>query len=59
VLARANDFRAAATLAEVADRDLLADLSRRLIAPNAMDIIAKSLGSLIVRRNFAISASAS
>ena len=54
VLARANDFRAAATLAEVADRDLLADLSRRLIAPNAMDVIARSLGALIVRRNFAI-----
>jgi len=53
-LARGGDFRAAAQLAEVCDRDLLADLSRRLIAPSAMDIIARALASLVVRRNFAM-----
>ncbi len=55
MLARAADFRAAAAVAEVCDRDLLADLSRRLIAPNAMDVIARALASLVVRRNFAMS----
>lgn len=54
MLARANDFRAAAMVSEVCDRDLLADLSRRLIAPNAMDIIARALASLFVRRSFAM-----
>ena len=53
VLARGADFRAAAAIAEVCDRDLLADLSRRLIAPSAMDVIARALASLVVRRNFA------
>jgi nanoRNase/pAp phosphatase (c-di-AMP/oligoRNAs hydrolase) len=53
-LARANDLRAAAQLADVCDRDLLQDLSRRLIAPSAMDVIARSLASLFVRRNFAM-----
>jgi nanoRNase/pAp phosphatase (c-di-AMP/oligoRNAs hydrolase) len=54
MLARPTDFRAAAQIAEVCDRDLLADLSRRLIAPTAMDVIARSLSSLYVRRNFAM-----
>ena len=54
-LARAADFRAAAQIAEVLDRDLLADLSRRLIAPSAMDVIARALSALVVRRNFAMS----
>ncbi len=54
MLARAGDFRAAAQIAEVCDRDLLTDLSRRLIAPTAMDVIARSLSSLVVRRNFAM-----
>jgi nanoRNase/pAp phosphatase (c-di-AMP/oligoRNAs hydrolase) len=54
MLARAGDFRAAALVSEVCDRDLLTDLSRRLIAPNAMDVIARSLSSLVVRRNFAM-----
>lgn len=54
VLARAADFRAAASISEVCDRDLLADLSRRLIAPSAMDVIARALASLVVRRNFAM-----
>ena len=54
VLARAVDFRAAAQISEVCDRDLLADLSRRLIAPSAMDVIARALASLVVRRNFAM-----
>lgn len=54
MLARAADFRAAASLAEACDRDLLADLSRHLIAPNAMDVIARALQSLFVRRNFAM-----
>jgi nanoRNase/pAp phosphatase (c-di-AMP/oligoRNAs hydrolase) len=54
MLARAGDFRAAAAISEVCDRDLLADLSRRLIAPSAMDIIARALSSLNVRRNFAM-----
>ncbi len=53
-LARAVDFRAAGQLSDIADRDLLSDLSRRLIAPSAMDIIARSLASLVVRRNFAM-----
>jgi nanoRNase/pAp phosphatase (c-di-AMP/oligoRNAs hydrolase) len=54
-LARATDFRAAAQIAEVCDRDLLQDLSRHLIAPHAMDVIARSLSALVVRRNFAMS----
>jgi nanoRNase/pAp phosphatase (c-di-AMP/oligoRNAs hydrolase) len=54
VLARSPDFRAASSIAEVCDRDLLADLSRRLIAPTAMDVIARALASLVVRRNFAM-----
>ena len=54
VLARAADFRAAAAISEVCDRDLLADLSRRLIAPSAMDVIARALAALVVRRNFAM-----
>ncbi len=54
MLARAQDFRAAAQISEICDRDLLADLSRRLIAPGAMDVIARSLASLVVRRNFAM-----
>lgn len=54
-LARTNDFRAAAQLAEICDRDLLQDLSRRLIAPSAMDVIARALAALVVRRNFAMS----
>jgi nanoRNase/pAp phosphatase (c-di-AMP/oligoRNAs hydrolase) len=53
-LARATDFRAAAQLADICDRDLLQDLSRRLIAPSAMDVIARSLAALVVRRNFAM-----
>ena len=53
-LARGTDFRAAAQLSEVCDRDLLQDLSRRLIAPSAMDVIARSLSALVVRRNFAM-----
>ncbi|WP_169927627.1 DHH family phosphoesterase [Labilithrix luteola] len=53
-LARATDFRAAAQLADVCDRDLLQDLSRRLIAPSAMDVIARALAALVVRRNFAM-----
>jgi nanoRNase/pAp phosphatase (c-di-AMP/oligoRNAs hydrolase) len=53
-IARAADFRAAAQIAEVLDRDLLADLSRRLIAPSAMDVIARALSALVVRRNFAM-----
>ncbi|HEX7666237.1 MAG TPA: DHH family phosphoesterase, partial [Polyangiaceae bacterium] len=52
-LARAQDFRAAAQIAEACDRDLLTDLSRRLIAPGAMDVIARALSTLVVRRNFA------
>ncbi len=55
MLARAADFRAAAQIAEVCDKDLLADLNRRLIAPGAMDVIARSLSGLVVRRNFAMS----
>ncbi len=54
MLARAADFRAAAQIAEVCDRELLADLSRRLIAPSAMDVMARALASLFVRRNFAM-----
>ncbi len=54
MLARATDFRAAAQIAEVCDRDLLEDLSRRLIAPTAMDVIARALSALVVRRNFAM-----
>jgi nanoRNase/pAp phosphatase (c-di-AMP/oligoRNAs hydrolase) len=53
-LARSTDFRAAAQLADVCDRDLLQDLSRRLIAPSAMDVIARALAALVVRRNFAM-----
>ena len=54
MLARNMDFHAAAQIAEVCDRDLLTDLSRRLIAPTAMDVIARALASLVVRRNFAM-----
>src|SRR5580704_17988825 len=54
MLARAADFRAASQIVEVCDRDLLTDLSRRLIAPTAMDVIARALASLHVRRNFAM-----
>lgn len=54
MLARTVDFRAAAALADITDRDLLQDLSRRLIAPSAMDVIARALQSLVVRRNFAM-----
>jgi nanoRNase/pAp phosphatase (c-di-AMP/oligoRNAs hydrolase) len=54
MLARAGDFRAASQIVEVCDRDLLTDLSRRLIAPTAMDVIARALASLVVRRNFAM-----
>jgi nanoRNase/pAp phosphatase (c-di-AMP/oligoRNAs hydrolase) len=54
-LARNMDFKAAAQLAEICDRDLLQDLSRRLIAPSAMDVIARALAALVVRRNFAMS----
>lgn len=54
MLARAADFRAASQIAEVCDRDLLEDLSRRLIAPTAMDVIARALQALVVRRNFAM-----
>jgi nanoRNase/pAp phosphatase (c-di-AMP/oligoRNAs hydrolase) len=54
MLARAADFRAASQIVEVCDRDLLEDLSRRLIAPTAMDVIARALQALVVRRNFAM-----
>lgn len=54
MLARSADFRAASLIAEVCDRDLLEDLSRRLIAPTAMDVIARALQALVVRRNFAM-----
>ena len=54
MLARAADFRAASQIAEVCDRDLLEDLSRRLIAPTAMDVIARALQALVVRRSFAM-----
>jgi nanoRNase/pAp phosphatase (c-di-AMP/oligoRNAs hydrolase) len=54
-LARTTDFRAASQLADICDRDLLQDLSRRLIAPSAMDVIARALAALVVRRNFAMS----
>ncbi|NOU29510.1 MAG: bifunctional oligoribonuclease/PAP phosphatase NrnA [Polyangiaceae bacterium] len=54
-LARPQDFRAAAMISEAVDRDLLTDLSRRAIAPSAMDVIARSLTGLVVRRNFAAS----
>jgi len=53
-LARPGDFRAAAQISEVCDRDLLTDLSRRAIAPSAMDVIARALATLVVRRNFAL-----
>lgn len=53
-LARGTDFRAAALIAEVLDRELIQDLSRHLIAPSAMDVIARALSSMMVRRNFAI-----
>jgi len=53
-LARALDFRAASQIAEVCDRDMLQDLSRHLIAPSAMDVIARALAALVVRRNFAM-----
>ncbi|HEX8791319.1 MAG TPA: hypothetical protein VF765_10255 [Polyangiaceae bacterium] len=54
MLARSADFRAAAQIVEVCDRDLLEDLSRRLIAPTAMDVIARALQAMVVRRNFAM-----
>jgi nanoRNase/pAp phosphatase (c-di-AMP/oligoRNAs hydrolase) len=53
-LGRAVDFKASSQIAEVCDRDLLTDLSRRLIAPSAMDVIARALSALVVRRNFAM-----
>ena len=53
-LARAQDLRAAAQIADVCDRDMLQDLSRHLIAPSAMDVIARALAALVVRRNFAM-----
>ena len=53
-LARATDLRAAAQIADVCDRDMLQDLSRHLIAPSAMDVIARALAALVVRRNFAM-----
>jgi nanoRNase/pAp phosphatase (c-di-AMP/oligoRNAs hydrolase) len=55
MLARGGDFLAASHLVDVCDSDLLQDLSRRLIAPTAMDVIARALQALVVRRNFAIS----
>jgi nanoRNase/pAp phosphatase (c-di-AMP/oligoRNAs hydrolase) len=54
MLARGADFFAASRLVDVCDGDLLQDLSRRLIAPTAMDVIARALQALVVRRNFAI-----
>jgi nanoRNase/pAp phosphatase (c-di-AMP/oligoRNAs hydrolase) len=54
MLARSADFLAASRLVDVCDGDLLQDLSRRLIAPTAMDVIARALQALVVRRNFAI-----
>ncbi|MGO9835812.1 MAG: DHH family phosphoesterase [Polyangiaceae bacterium] len=54
MLARGADFFAASHLVDVCDGDLLQDLSRRLIAPTAMDVIARALQALVVRRNFAI-----
>jgi nanoRNase/pAp phosphatase (c-di-AMP/oligoRNAs hydrolase) len=54
MLARGVDFRASSHIAEVCDRDLLTDLSRRLIAPSAMDVISRALSALAVRRNFAM-----
>jgi len=53
MLARAADFRAASQIVDVCDGDLLQDLSRRLIAPTAMDVIARALQAMVVRRNFA------
>jgi len=53
-LARATDLRAASQIADVCDRDMLQDLSRHLIAPSAMDVIARALAALVVRRNFAM-----
>ena len=54
MLARSQDFRAASQIIEVCDHDLLEDLSRRLIAPTAMDVIARALQAFVVRRNFAM-----
>src|SRR5258708_2756232 len=54
MLARSADFRAAGQIIEVCDRVLVQDLSRRLIAPTAMDVIARALQALVVRRNFAM-----
>lgn len=53
-LARAIDFRAAASISEACDRELLTEISRRLIAPSAMDVMARALSGLVVRRNFAM-----
>jgi nanoRNase/pAp phosphatase (c-di-AMP/oligoRNAs hydrolase) len=53
MLGRATDFRAASQIVDVCDHDLLEDLSRRLIAPTAMDVIARALQAMVVRRNFA------
>ena len=50
MLARAADFRAASLIVEVCDRDLLQDLSRRLIAPTAMDVIARAPSQLVPQR---------
>ena len=54
MLARSPDFRAASSVAEACDRELLTELSRRLIAPSAMDVMSRALSSLVVRRNFAM-----
>ncbi len=54
MLARGVDFRASSYIAEICDRDLLTDLSRRLIAPSAMDVISRALSALQVRRSFAM-----
>lgn len=54
MLARTPDFKAAASLSDACDRDLLQDLARRAIEPSAMDVIARALGDMTVRRNFAV-----
>ena len=55
MLARAADFRAAAQIAEVCDRDMLAGpFAGGSSRPRAMDVIARALAALVVRRNFAM-----
>lgn len=54
MLARRTDFDAAALLSDACDRDLLQALARRSIEPSAMDVIARALGDMTVRRNFAV-----